>query len=103
MVIPAIAAFGYGALALVGGIIGFLQVRSKVSLISGLVSGILLAISGLGIVKGQPWGLGLAIAVTILLLIVFVVRLIKTRKVMPAGLMVAAGLVAGATLLTGLG
>ncbi|MDA0672908.1 MAG: hypothetical protein O3C67_04270 [Cyanobacteria bacterium] len=100
---PAIAAFVYGALALVGGIIGFAQVRSKVSLISGIVTGLLLILGGVGIVQAQPWGLILAISVTGLLVVVFVGRLVKTRKAMPAGLMVVAGVAALATLLQALG
>lgn len=31
-----VAAFGYGILALLGGIIGYIQAKSKVSLISGI-------------------------------------------------------------------
>jgi uncharacterized membrane protein (UPF0136 family) len=100
---PAIAAFAYGVLALVGGVIGFVQARSKMSLISGAITGVLLLIGGIGIVQAQPWGLGLAIAVTALLIVVFVGRLIKTRKAMPAGLMVVAGVAALATLLKALG
>jgi uncharacterized membrane protein (UPF0136 family) len=38
-----------------------------------------------------------------LLIVVFVGRLIKTRKAMPAGLMVVAGVAALATLLKALG
>jgi uncharacterized membrane protein (UPF0136 family) len=100
---PAIAAFAYGVLALVGGVIGFVQARSKMSLISGAITGVLLLIGGIGIVQAQSWGLGLAIAVTALLIVVFVGRLIKTRKAMPAGLMVVAGVAALATLLKALG
>ncbi len=35
-----VAAFGYGILALLGGIIGYIQAKSKVSLISGIISGL---------------------------------------------------------------
>lgn len=93
----------YGILALVGGIIGFAQARSRVSLLSGVISGILLLVAAAGLFQAQPWGLGLAIAVTALLVIVFVVRLAKTRKLMPAGLMVVVGVATLATLLKALG
>jgi uncharacterized membrane protein (UPF0136 family) len=102
MATPAIAAFVYGVLALVGGIIGFAQARSKVSLISGGVSGLLLVLGGIGMVQAQPWGLGLAIAVTGVLVVVFIGRWVKTRKAMPAGLMVGAGILALAVLMMGL-
>lgn len=81
----------YGALALVGGIIGFVQAGSKLSLISGSITGLLLILAGLGTLQGWPGALVGAIAVTLMLLMVFVGRLTKTRKVMPAGLMVMVG------------
>lgn len=84
--------FIYAVLAIVGGIIGYQQAGSKPSLISGLVTGILLLIGAVGWLQGQAWGLWLAIAITLLLVIVFIDRLIKTRKFMPAGLMVAVGI-----------
>ncbi|NJN22064.1 MAG: hypothetical protein HC812_13880 [Leptolyngbya sp. RL_3_1] len=101
MTVAAIAALLYGVLALAGGWMGYQQAGSKVSLISGTLTGILLLLASLGLWQGQGWGLWLGIAVTVLLLITFVVRLIKTRKVMPAGLMVTAGIVTLIVLLTG--
>ncbi len=89
-----IAAFAYGILALIGGIIGYLQARSKPSLISGAISGALLIFSGIMQLQGQSWGLILAAVVTALLVVVFIVRLQKTKKFMPAGLMTACGVAA---------
>ena len=88
-----IAALAYGILAIVGGIIGYVQVSSKVSLISGSISGLLLIFAGVIQLGGQAWGLILAIVITALLVIVFAIRLAKTRKFMPAGLMAILGLV----------
>ena len=93
-----IAAIAYGVLAIVGGVIGYVQAQSKVSLISGSISGLLLIISGVSQLQGQAWGLILATAVTALLVIVFAVRLAKTRKFMPAGLMSLLGLAALAVI-----
>ena len=93
-----IAAIAYGVLAIVGGVIGYVQAQSKVSLISGSISGLLLIISGVSQLQGQAWGLILATAVTALLVIVFAVRLAKTRKFMPAGLMSLLGLAALAVM-----
>lgn len=92
------AAIGYGILALAGGILGYVKVKSQTSLISGVVIGILLILSGIAHQQGASWGLILATLVTVALIIVFTVRLFKTRKFMPAGLMVLTGLLA----LTGL-
>lgn len=88
-----IAAIAYGILALIGGIIGYVQAKSKASLISGIISGLLLIISAVLQLQGQSLGLILAIVVTAVLVIVFTIRLAKTRKFMPAGLMIILGLV----------
>ena len=89
-----VAAIAYGILAVAGGIIGYVQAKSKASLISGIISGLLLIIAGVMQLQGQGLGLILAIVVTIALVIVFAIRLAKTRKFMPAGLMTALGVAA---------
>ena len=89
-----IAGIAYGILAIVGGIIGYVQAQSKTSLISGSISGLLLIFAGVMQLQGQAWGLILATVITAVLLIVFAVRLSKTRKFMPAGLMAILGLAA---------
>lgn len=88
-----IAAIAYGVLAVVGGIIGYVQAQSKASLISGSISGLLLILAGIMQLQGQAAGLILATAITAVLVIVFAIRLTKTRKFMPAGLMSLLGLV----------
>lgn len=89
-----VAAIAYGILAIIGGIIGYIQARSKASLISGIISGVLLILGGVMQLQGQPWGLILASVVTFVLVIVFAIRLTKTRKFMPAGLMTVLGVAA---------
>ncbi|MDZ8227374.1 TMEM14 family protein [Nostoc sp. ChiVER01] len=88
-----IAAFAYGILAIAGGIIGYIQARSKVSLVSGSISGLLLVLAAYFQLQGQSWGSILAVIVTGVLVVVFAVRLAKTRKFMPAGLMTILGMV----------
>jgi uncharacterized membrane protein (UPF0136 family) len=97
--IGTIAAIAYGILALVGGIIGYIQVKSKMSLISGVISGVLLIVGGMAQLQGMTWGSTLAAIVTAVLIVVFVMRLTKTRKFMPAGLMAIAGVFALSALL----
>ena len=88
-----IAASLYGILSIIGGIIGYKSASSKVSLISGTISGLLLLIAAFVQLQGQAWGLTLSVIITSILMIVFAIRLAKTRKLMPAGLMVILGLV----------
>ncbi len=88
-----IAASLYGILSIIGGIIGYKSAGSKVSLISGIISGLLLLVAAYLQLQGQIWGLSLAVIITSLLVVVFAIRLAKTRKLMPAGLMVVLGLV----------
>lgn len=89
-----IATFSYGVLAIVGGIMGYIQAGSKVSLLSGGMSGLLLIFAAYLTLQGQTWALILAALVTGILVAVFAVRLAKTRKFMPAGLMIILGTLA---------
>jgi uncharacterized membrane protein (UPF0136 family) len=94
-----IAAIAYGALAIIGGIMGYAQAQSKMSLISGGISGVLLIIGGVLQLQGQSGGLILATVVTAVLILVFGIRLAKTRKFMPAGLMMLLGVPALAAMI----
>jgi uncharacterized membrane protein (UPF0136 family) len=97
-----IAAIAYGLLSIVGGILGYTKAKSQASLISGLISGILLILGGILAYQGMGWGLVLAAIVTGVLIVVFVLRLSKTRKFMPAGLMLIAGVIAMIVMLLSL-
>ncbi len=99
MNLSVIATLTYGALTTIGGIMGYAQAHSKISLASGSITGILLVISGLMQLQGQTWGLILAMVVTAVLILTFVIRLAKTRKFMPAGLMLLIGVPAFVAML----
>ncbi len=88
-----IIALIYGILAMAGGIIGYLTARSKPSLISGIISGLLLIIGVLRAAQEIASGLWVVKIVTLLLVVVFIIRLVKTKKFMPAGLMVIGGVI----------
>ena len=96
--LPAITTLVFGILAIAGGAIGYKQAGSKMSLISGVISGLLLLVGAYLLFGGSSAGPTLSGMVSLLLVIVFVVRLFKTRKFMPAGLMIILGLVNLATL-----
>lgn len=93
-----VAAFTYGILAIVGGVIGYIQATSRVSLLSGSISGLLLILAAYFQLQGQTWGLTLAVLVTAVLVVFFAFRLAKTRKFMPAGLMTILGILALAVM-----
>ena len=81
----------YGVLSLVGGWIGYRQAKSKMSLISGNISGILLFIAVALQIQNQSIGIWLAKIISLVLVAVFLSRLVKTKKFMPAGLMIITG------------
>lgn len=89
-----LATIAYGLLNMIGGIVGYTKAGSKVSIIAGSISGLLLILSGVLQLQGQTWGLVLAAAIAALLVIVFTIRLSKTRQLMPAGLMTLLGVIA---------
>ena len=72
-----------------GGVMGFLKAQSKASLLAGIISGALL-ITCYSISNRNPeTGFLLGKIVCALLLVVFGIRLAKTKKFMPSGLMLA--------------
>ena len=87
MTVPIISILAYAVFVAIGGVIGFLKSQSKVSLFSGLGSAALLLVAYI-VGRGNPTG-GWAIALgcAIALCAVFLMRLKKTGKFMPAGLM----------------
>jgi len=72
----------YIVLLVIGGLIGFLKAGSKPSLIASVVFAALLSLCAAGVVHKMLIDISL-----IVLLIVFGMRLAKTRKFMPAGMM----------------
>ena len=75
----------YIVLLLVGGLMGFIKGKSKVSLIMSAVFAALLVLCALGIIF-KPYVADILLAA---LLVVFAMRLAKTKKFMPAGMMLA--------------
>lgn len=84
----------YALLVAIGGIVGYVKAGSQQSLISGLVSGVVLAIAWFLSLQNPSAGFALATFLALGLLIVFSLRFRKTGKFMPAGLMAALSLVA---------
>ena len=74
----------YIILLLVGGLIGFFKGKSHVSLIMSVSFAVLLILTTL---FAEPTARQFADLLMAALLIVFTIRLVKTKKFMPAGLM----------------
>ena len=75
----------YIVLLLIGGLIGFLKAKSQVSLVMSAVFAVALIFCALDLVF-KHYVADILLAV---LVVVFAVRLGKTRKFMPAGMMAA--------------
>jgi len=80
----------YIVLLLAGGLIGFFKARSRVSFITSAVFAALLALTAVPGMFERKFALGLADVILAVLLVVFAVRLAKTKKFMPSGLMLMA-------------
>ena len=76
----------YIILILAGGLMGFFKAGSKVSLMTSAISAAALVLTTIGLF-GPAFSRGLADAIMAALLVVFAIRLSKTKKFMPSGLM----------------
>ena len=93
MSLAKIVLLAYGVLMIFGGAMGF-KAGSKVSLIMGLISGGIVLIA-LYLTNNNPGlGYGIIVGTTALLCIVFIMRLIKTQKMMPSGGLLLLSLIA---------
>jgi uncharacterized membrane protein (UPF0136 family) len=81
---PNVVLWIYVALLVVGGLMGLLKARSRISLIVSLVFATPIALEAAGVLK-VPHLADLLIAV---LLAFFITRFMRSRKFMPAGLMI---------------
>ena len=77
----------YIVLLLVGGLIGFLKAGSKVSLTTSTISAALLILTTLPGLFTVGFRRGLADVVMAALIVVFAIRLSKTKKFMPSGML----------------
>jgi uncharacterized membrane protein (UPF0136 family) len=80
----------YIILLVIGGLMGFLKAKSQVSLITSAIFAAALSLCAVGIIF-QHYVADILLA---LLLVVFAVRLAKTKKFMPSGLMLVTTLAA---------
>jgi uncharacterized membrane protein (UPF0136 family) len=74
----------YALVLIAGGVMGFIKAGSKISLISGLVMGILVTISSYLYASTPKLALMIGTFLSCIAATFFIVRLIKTKKAMPA-------------------
>jgi uncharacterized membrane protein (UPF0136 family) len=86
---PHIVLWIYIVLLVVGGLIGFLKAGSKVSLISSAVAAAALVLTAIPNLFSPGLARAVADIIMAALLVTFAIRLAKTKKFMPAGLMLA--------------
>lgn len=86
---PSIIVYVYAVLVGIGGFIGYRRANSLPSLIAGTLSFLLLLVAAQSMRTGQAWGLPLAGALSLFLLVFFSLRYLKSspRAFMPGGLM----------------
>jgi uncharacterized membrane protein (UPF0136 family) len=84
----------YGVIIILGGIMGFVKVGSKASLISGVGMGLALLVCGYGVSRGSVDSLMVAVVIAALLLVIFAIRFAKTKRFMPGGLLAILSLLA---------
>lgn len=88
-----IATILYGLLSIGGGVVGYTKSQSTVSLISGGLSGLLLLVLAIMMYLGKAWANPVAAGVISVLILVFIIRWLKIKKLMPAIPMIFLGLV----------
>ena len=77
----------FGILTIAGGVIGYVKAGSVPSIVAGAICGILLLVAAFIFAEHRPAGLALALFVSVVLAVQFIPKLLRTGKVMPAGMM----------------
>jgi uncharacterized membrane protein (UPF0136 family) len=83
---------GFGIMVMLGGVLGWVKAKSKPSLIAGVISGVVL--TAIAFITSMPsvYTYATGGVVTLILTMIFLSRLMKTKKLMPAGVMTAASI-----------
>jgi len=77
----------FGALTIIGGIIGYVKAGSLPSIIAGAITGVLLFVAGALLPEHRAIGLATGFIISLLLAAQFIPKFIRTGRVMPAGMM----------------
>jgi uncharacterized membrane protein (UPF0136 family) len=77
----------FGALTIVGGVVGYAKAGSVASGIAGSITGVLLLVAAFLLPEHRAVGLATAFIISLLLAAQFIPKFAQTGRVMPAGLM----------------
>ena len=77
----------FGVLTIAGGIVGYVKAGSVASIIAGSITGVLLLVAAFLLPEHRMVGLATALIVSLLLAAQFIPKLLRTARVMPAGIM----------------
>lgn len=77
----------FGLLTIVGGVVGYVKAGSVVSIIAGVITGVLLIVAAFLLPEHRVAGLATGLIVSLLLAAQFVPKFVRTGRIMPAGLM----------------
>jgi len=77
----------FGALTIVGGIVGYLKAGSVASIVAGSITGVLLLVAAFLLPEHRTIGLATALIVSLLLAAQFIPKFLRTGRIMPAGMM----------------
>jgi uncharacterized membrane protein (UPF0136 family) len=77
----------FGALTIIGGIVGYTKAGSVASIIAGSITGVLLLVAAFLLPEHRMVGLATALTVSLLLAAQFVPKFLRSGRVMPAGMM----------------
>jgi uncharacterized membrane protein (UPF0136 family) len=91
MSFPVLLLYVYGALLILGGLMGYVKAKSVPSLVAGVVCGVIALLLG----YYYPWQFApeAALLLALLLIVIMGRRYLRTKKLMPAGLVVLVSLV----------
>lgn len=99
MLFPVVVTGIYAFLVTIGGIIGYKQAHSHMSLYMGLIFGISLMLSSLFMLYGKKVAYIVALVLISALTLFFGYRFALTEKFMPAGFMLILSIVSGLLML----
>jgi uncharacterized membrane protein (UPF0136 family) len=85
----------FAALVLIGGLIGYFVAHSNASLISSSISALFLFVASIALIRGQLWGLWLALAVCVMMGLFFTNRFFHVFTIVPLAMALLSFLLAG--------